>query len=88
MKPLRIAITVDPYLPVPPLLYGGIERVIDFLIRGLVERGHQVTLFAHPRSNTAGTLVPYGSLLTLGCCLGWLNSGKSVFSSGDVGQRI
>ena len=60
MKPFRIAITVDPYLPVPPLLYGGIERVIDFLIRGLVERGHRVTLFAHPRSNTAGTLVPYG----------------------------
>jgi glycosyltransferase involved in cell wall biosynthesis len=58
---LRIALTADPYLPVPPRLYGGIERVIDFLARGLAERGHAVTLFGHPESRTAGTLVPYGA---------------------------
>ena len=57
---MRIAMTVDPYLPVPPRLYGGIERVVDFLVRGLTERGHQVTLFAHPQSCTPGTLIPYG----------------------------
>ena len=57
---MRIAITADPYLPVPPRLYGGIERVIDLLVRGLAARGHQVTLFAHPESDTAGTLRPYG----------------------------
>jgi glycosyltransferase involved in cell wall biosynthesis len=61
MRPLRIAITADPYLPVPPKLYGGIERVIDFLARGLAARGHDVTLFAHPESSTAGRLVPYGA---------------------------
>jgi len=61
MRPLRIAITADPYLPVPPKLYGGIERVIDFLVRGLAARGHEVTLFAHPESATAGRLVPYGA---------------------------
>jgi glycosyltransferase involved in cell wall biosynthesis len=58
---MRIAITADPYLPVPPRLYGGIERVIDFLVRGLLDRGHEVTLFAHPDSRTGGILVPYGS---------------------------
>jgi glycosyltransferase involved in cell wall biosynthesis len=58
---LHIAITADPYLPVPPLLYGGIERVLDFLVRGLADRGHQVTLFAHPESQAPATLVPYGS---------------------------
>ena len=58
---LRIALTADPYLPVPPRLYGGIERVIDFLARGLVERGHAVTLFAHPKSETGGELVAYGA---------------------------
>jgi glycosyltransferase involved in cell wall biosynthesis len=58
---LRIAITADPYLPVPPRLYGGIERVVDFLVRGLAARGHQVTLFAHPDSDVPATLVPYGS---------------------------
>jgi glycosyltransferase involved in cell wall biosynthesis len=60
MKGLRIAVTVDPYLPVPPRLYGGIERVVDLLVRGLVARGHTVTLFAHPESRTLGELVPYG----------------------------
>ena len=59
---LRIGITADPYLPVPPRLYGGIERVVDFLVRGLTARGHQVTLFGHPESSTAAaTVIPYGS---------------------------
>jgi glycosyltransferase involved in cell wall biosynthesis len=56
---LKIAITADPELPVPPKLYGGIERVIDMLIRGLVARGHEVTLFAHPESDVPCRLVPY-----------------------------
>lgn len=43
----------------PPPLYGGIERVVDLLARGLAARGHDVTLFAHPDSRTAGTLVPW-----------------------------
>jgi len=47
---MRIAVTVDPGLPVPPPLYGGIERIIDLLVRGLVDRGHDVTLFAHADS--------------------------------------
>ena len=57
---MRIAVTADPYLPVPPVLYGGIERVIDFLVRGLVRRGHQVTLIAHPESRTPARLIGYG----------------------------
>lgn len=60
MKSLHVAITVDPYIPVPPNLYGGIERVVDFLVRGLIARGHEVSLFAHPESRTEGTLFPYG----------------------------
>lgn len=57
---LHVAITADPYLPVPPRLYGGIERVIDLLVRGLAARGHEVTLFAHPESRTAASLRAYG----------------------------
>lgn len=57
---MRIAITADPIIPVPPELYGGIERVVDFLVRGLVERGHEVTLFAHPDSKVPARLLPYG----------------------------
>jgi glycosyltransferase involved in cell wall biosynthesis len=57
---VRIVLTVDPNIPVPPSGYGGIERIADFLARGLVARGHDVTLLAHPASHTAGRLVPYG----------------------------
>ena len=58
---LRIVVTADPYIPVPPVTYGGAERVLDFLVRGLLKRGHEVTLVAHPGSRTDATLVPYGS---------------------------
>lgn len=59
MRSLNIALSADPEIPVPPKLYGGIERIVDMLAKGLVERGHKVTLFAHPDSTSAGTLVPW-----------------------------
>jgi hypothetical protein len=55
--PLRIAITVDPEIPVPPVLYGGMS-IVDVLVRGLVQRGHDVTLFANPDSQVPCRLVP------------------------------
>ena len=58
---MRIAVTVDPYIPVPPRHYGGIERVVEFLVQGLLGRGHEVTLFAHPESRVESALVPYGA---------------------------
>lgn len=57
---MRILVTADPYIPVPPTHYGGIERVIDMLVRELSRRGHAVTLVAHPGSRTAARLIPYG----------------------------
>ena len=59
MKSLTIALTADPELPVPPRLYGGIERIIDMLARGLSARGHRVTLYAHRDSDTDADLVPW-----------------------------
>lgn len=56
---MRIAITVDPEIPVPPRLYGGIERIVDMLVRGLMERGHEITLFANPQSTIPCRLRPY-----------------------------
>lgn len=58
--PLRIALTVDPYLPVPPVTYGGIERVVAALIEELTRRGHRTTLLAHPESRTPAVHIPYG----------------------------
>lgn len=56
---MHIAITVDPEIPVPPLHYGGIERIVDMLVRGLLARGHRVTLFAHPDSRVDCELIPW-----------------------------
>jgi len=56
---MRILITSDPELPLPPVYYGGIERIIDGLVCSLVERGHEVHLFANPDSKTPAKLIPY-----------------------------
>jgi glycosyltransferase involved in cell wall biosynthesis len=58
---LRITLTVDPYIPVPPITYGGIERVVAGLVAELTARGHEVTLFAHPGSCTEAEHVAYGA---------------------------
>ena len=58
-RQLRIAITTDPEVPVPPRLYGGIERIVDMLVRGLVNRGHDVVLFANSGSEVPCKLEPY-----------------------------
>ncbi len=47
---MRILFTVDPEIPVPPKLYGGIERIVDGLIQELRHRGHEVGLLANPAS--------------------------------------
>jgi len=56
---MHVAIAADPRIPVPPKLYGGIERIVDLLVRGLVDRGHEVTLFAHEDSDVPCRHVPY-----------------------------
>lgn len=51
-QPLRIAVVAPPWIPVPPPGYGGIETVVDLLCEALVSRGHEVTLFAAPGSQS------------------------------------
>ncbi|MEH2092750.1 glycosyltransferase [Nostoc sp.] len=52
---MRILLSSDPELPVPPKLYGGIERIVDLLATGLQIRGHSVGLVAHPDSTSKVT---------------------------------
>ncbi len=57
---MRILLLMDPFICVPPKHYGGIERVIADLANGLCQRGHQVSLWAAPGSETAAALSPFG----------------------------
>jgi glycosyltransferase involved in cell wall biosynthesis len=56
---MRVAITADPELPIPPRQQGGIERIVHMVVAGLAARGHDVTLFAHGDSTPPCRLVPY-----------------------------
>jgi glycosyltransferase involved in cell wall biosynthesis len=52
---MRILLTADPALPVPPKFYGGIERIIASLAEKLISHGHEVGLVAHPNSTCKNT---------------------------------
>lgn len=54
---MRIAVVAPPYLPVPPIGYGGTEKIVSLVTDGLVENGHDVTLFASGDSSTKAKLV-------------------------------
>ncbi|MFI5272159.1 MAG: glycosyltransferase family 4 protein [Ktedonobacterales bacterium] len=55
---MRIAQIAPLQVSVPPLNYGGTERVIANMTEGLVRLGHDVTLFATGDSTTSARLVP------------------------------
>jgi glycosyltransferase involved in cell wall biosynthesis len=56
---VKIAQIAPCWIPVPPPGYGGIELVVAHLADGLVESGHDVTLFASGGSQTKAKLVTY-----------------------------
>jgi len=69
---VKILITVDPEIPVPPVLYGGIERVVSSLIKAFNQKGHEVHLLANANSSeTAAKSIT-----------GW--RGKSSVSKSDI----
>ena len=53
---MRIAVLSPVWFPVPPTGYGGIEWIVALLADGLVDAGHDVTLFASGDSRTKATL--------------------------------
>src|SRR5688572_4721858 len=54
---MRIAQVAPLFERVPPVTYGGTERVVAYLVDALVELGHEVTLFASGDSRTRARLV-------------------------------
>jgi glycosyltransferase involved in cell wall biosynthesis len=53
---VRVALLSPVWFPVPPTGYGGIEWVVALLADGLVDAGHDVTLFASGDSRTKAEL--------------------------------
>ena len=54
---MKIGVIAPAWFAVPPLRYGGIEWVVAILADGLVDQGHDVTLFAAGDSQTKARLV-------------------------------
>ena len=61
MDEKSILLVADPYVPVPPVTYGGIERIVDFLAEGLSSRGWNITLACLPDSSCGVNLFPHSS---------------------------
>jgi len=55
---MKIALLAPPRFPVAEPFHGGLEMHTHLLARELLARGHEVTLFAHPRSDIRFTLEP------------------------------
>lgn len=55
---MRVAIVAGPYIPIPPTKYGGTERVIAYLIKGLKEAGHGPILLGPGDSKPGCELIP------------------------------
>jgi glycosyltransferase involved in cell wall biosynthesis len=71
---LKILLTADPPIPVPPSGYGGIERIVDALVRHYRALGHVVGLVSHPDSTCASD-ARYSWKGTIGRWNGIRNSG-------------
>ncbi|MET3174744.1 UNVERIFIED_ORG: glycosyltransferase involved in cell wall biosynthesis [Arthrobacter sp. UYCu721] len=55
---MRIGLVAGPWIPIPPVGYGGTERVVDSLARGFIAAGHDVLLAAASDSTCPAPLVP------------------------------
>ncbi len=72
-KKLRIAQIAPLWITIPPLKYGGIERIIAMLCDGLSAKGHEVTLFASPGSTAKGKLISVFEKPLLDANIAWSN---------------
>src|SRR3954453_23508730 len=56
---VKIAVLAPVWFAVPPVGYGGIEWIVWLLADGLVDAGHDVTLFAPGASRTKAKLAAF-----------------------------
>ena len=54
---MKVLVVTTVYNSTPPVGYGGIQRVVHWLVEALVRDGHDVTLLAPPRSHCSGRTI-------------------------------
>jgi glycosyltransferase involved in cell wall biosynthesis len=83
---LKVAILAPVWFAVPPIGYGGIEWIVWLLADGLVDAGHDVTLFASGDSRTKARLAsvfPEAPSRQIGRTYWELNHALSCFGRAD-----
>jgi len=53
---MRIALVAPPFIPVPPVCYGGTELFVAHLAEGLEKLGHDVVVYANGESTVSAEL--------------------------------
>ena len=83
---MKIAVLAPAWFAVPPTGYGGIEWVVSLLADGLVDAGHDVTLFASGDSRTKAELAaifPEAPSRQIGRTFSELKHALSCFARAD-----
>jgi glycosyltransferase involved in cell wall biosynthesis len=83
---VKIAVLAPAWFAVPPTGYGGIEWVVSLLADGLVDAGHDVTLFASGDSRTKAELAaifPEAPSRQIGRTFAELKHALSCFARAD-----
>ncbi|MGF7078013.1 glycosyltransferase [Mucilaginibacter sp. UYCu711] len=57
---MKILLIMDPGISVPPMQYGGHERLVYLFAEEYIKQGHEVTLLAGPDSHCSGKTITYG----------------------------
>ena len=75
---MKILLTCDPEIPVPPKLYGGVERLVGGLAHQYKKMGHTVYLLANPDSTctAAEEIFHFPALFSRGMENIWKNAFK------------
>lgn len=82
---MKILLTCDPEIQVPPVKYGGVERLVSGLAQEYQAMGHEVYLVANPAS-TESVKKKYGWKST--SSRGWKNVLKNAFQLRKIVREV
>ena len=63
---MKVLVIAPPFIPIPPVLYGGLERIVYNLCYGLSEKGYEVNLLAGKNSLSFGGTTKYYKIYRYG----------------------